>query len=129
MLGWPCVSRYALCLGYVFSRGFVTGDAARRRSMAPSSHVHLHRLGSNDAFPLPIAAGHDSHDGAAWQARPRPGGCPSQARRGGAPLVPSGAPPATSWQGAAGHQFRQHLTPNQEQSIATGDMDVDGLTG
>ena len=97
--------------------GFVSGDAARRRSVAFMSAVGTQRLGTHDVAPL--------------VRRGSPGVCngPDLGRSAvAARLAARGAPtpvPAMAWPAEAGHEPRQRMTPQQEQFVATvRDVDV-----
>ena len=87
--------------------GFVSGEAARRRSVAFVSAVGTHRLGTQDVPPLVRRGG--------------PGVCmgPDAGRSAvAARLAARGAPspvPAMAWPAEAHHEPRQRMTPQQEQ--------------
>ena len=88
---------------------FAAGDAARRRSVAPSAHVRRPRLGTGYP-PLALV---------------EPAGAVQPAGRPVGPVAPSPAAPVGAWPAAACHVSRQRLTPHQGQFIATvHDVDV-----
>ena len=98
--------------------GFVSGEAARRRSVAFVSAVGTHRLGTQDVPPV--------------VRRGSPGVCmgPDAGRSAvAARLAARGAPspvPAMAWPAEALHEPRQRMTPQQEQFVTTvRDVDVD----
>ena len=98
--------------------GFVSGEAARRRSVAFVSAVGTHRLGTRDVPPLVRRGSPDVCMG------PDAGRSAVAAR-----LAARGAPspvPAMAWPAEALHEPRQRMTPQQEQFVTTvRDVDVD----
>ena len=91
--------------------GFVSGDAARRQSVALMLAVGVHRLGTHDAVPADRLG-----------SSGRPAGSALGRAAVVACLVARGAPgpvPSTAWPVAASHEPRQRMTPQQEQFVAT----------